>query len=513
MLGLKSVLRKIFKTGSDESVLEKQNVLAESRLCLNSAQEQILSFLKHSTARLVGVEAPTGTGKTVAYLKYAGEYEKTIISTFTKSLQEQITEDIERFFPEYSYVVLKGRANYLCLDKLALFDPEKADILAKTKPPFSEEISVSSQYCRAEYNCPKKDRCEYQRVVERAKKSKIIIVNHFLLKSILNRALPENTLLVVDECHHLKNALKQEITISAEALCREIKEPDVAEYKTQQEYNKAVERYLRVLQQRQFAEKHEIKSPGIYEYNISLEEEFQKVRRVLFVSATFSHDALEVEDFYCLKDLRSWSGITVHIKNTLYKDKNYLSILGKTVKQALQNYSKTIILATNYETLDWLKKEFPEIVTTKEEKAFSLAERLKTGSIKAIAGCDTLWTGIDIPGRKCIIMTKLPFPSVEAEHNYRNSVGEMVRKFKQGLGRMLRSRECCGEVFLLDRRAVDYPDIMEHLHHLVNQGAKLINDVTTIEENNTIKFSEIVSLKAKTIPSEENQKTFRSAAV
>lgn len=71
------------------------------------------------------VEAGTGTGKTFAYLISAlVSGKKTIISTGSKSLQEQLfhrdlplmTEAIGFTGP---VALLKGRANYLCLDRLA----------------------------------------------------------------------------------------------------------------------------------------------------------------------------------------------------------------------------------------------------------------------------------------------------------------------------------------------------------------------------------------------------------
>ena len=71
------------------------------------------------------VEAGTGTGKTFAYLVPALlSGRKTIISTGTKALQDQL---YHRDLPLVAKAVgrpvttalLKGRANYLCLHRLA----------------------------------------------------------------------------------------------------------------------------------------------------------------------------------------------------------------------------------------------------------------------------------------------------------------------------------------------------------------------------------------------------------
>ncbi len=70
------------------------------------------------------VEAGTGTGKTFAYLApalIAGK--KTIISTGSKNLQDQLfSRDLPAIKKALNYsgkiALLKGRSNYLCLERL-----------------------------------------------------------------------------------------------------------------------------------------------------------------------------------------------------------------------------------------------------------------------------------------------------------------------------------------------------------------------------------------------------------
>src|SRR3990172_7177216 len=65
-------------------------------------------------------EAGTGSGKTLAYLipsVLSGR--KTVVSTGTKTLQQQIVENdvpivLESLRSSFSCVVVKGRGNYLC---------------------------------------------------------------------------------------------------------------------------------------------------------------------------------------------------------------------------------------------------------------------------------------------------------------------------------------------------------------------------------------------------------------
>src|ERR671910_556090 len=75
------------------------------------------------------VEAGTGTGKTLAYLVPAvaaalGGRGRVIISTGTKNLQEQLMEKdipfLQGILPKpFSATYMKGRNNYLCINRLA----------------------------------------------------------------------------------------------------------------------------------------------------------------------------------------------------------------------------------------------------------------------------------------------------------------------------------------------------------------------------------------------------------
>jgi ATP-dependent DNA helicase DinG len=66
------------------------------------------------------VEAGTGTGKTLAYLIPAiRSGKRVVISTATKSLQEQLFEKdipfLQKYFaPDLKVAVMKGRSNFLC---------------------------------------------------------------------------------------------------------------------------------------------------------------------------------------------------------------------------------------------------------------------------------------------------------------------------------------------------------------------------------------------------------------
>src|SRR5690348_11158322 len=69
-------------------------------------------------------EAPTGSGKSLAYLVAAvASGLKVVVATSTIALQSQLTgKDLpalqESGGLDFSYALLKGRANYLCRAKL-----------------------------------------------------------------------------------------------------------------------------------------------------------------------------------------------------------------------------------------------------------------------------------------------------------------------------------------------------------------------------------------------------------
>lgn len=198
------------------------------------------------------IEAPTGTGKSLAYL-IAGVTEaikigkKLVIATATKTLQGQLSsKDIPLFIKasgiKIKYGLAKGRSNYLCPyqlensmsdvanDMVAQAD-NSAEKLTKIATAFSSDwdgdldnapvmienklkplITVDKHQCLG-YQCPhnQKDesRCPFYNNREYLKGCDLIVTNHSLLMADLDSGggnvlpvKPESYFLCVDEAHN-----------------------------------------------------------------------------------------------------------------------------------------------------------------------------------------------------------------------------------------------------------------------------------------------------------------------
>ncbi|GAB6182820.1 hypothetical protein JCM13991_05610 [Thermodesulfovibrio hydrogeniphilus] len=329
-----------------------------------------------------------------------------------------------------------------------------------------EKVKVTSQYCRPEYQCPHKHSCEYALLREKAKYAQVIIINHFLINAFSNSF---DGCLIIDDCQHLEKALKQEVEFTKDDF-EEPVEPNPSAFNSQQKYNKALEEYLIHLEKFQLIQQLEIKEPGTYPVEIPLQ--LDNPSKIIFISATLPDVfPVEIQDSYIISDKRNWERIKVTVKNVNYKQNNYFNVLSNQIQYALRHYPKVIILSTSFDQLKLIEQKFPTIQTQLKHSPFQLAQMLKNGQVQAIAGCNAMWTGIDVPGEKCIIMTKLPFPNLDKETEFTKSVSKMVTTLKQGFGRMMRSPDCKGEIILLDNRIYSYPDVIGILNELKSKNA------------------------------------------
>src|SRR5262249_51707179 len=98
-----------------------------------------------------------------------------------------------------------------------------------------------------------------------------------------------------------------------------------------------------------------------------------------------------------------------------------------------------------------------------------LLEKFRAAGNGILFGVDTFWQGVDVPGPalSCVVITKLPFanfstPIEEARREWylenggdyfsEHSLPRAVLKFRQGFGRLIRSKTDRGAVVVLDPR-------------------------------------------------------------
>jgi ATP-dependent DNA helicase DinG len=190
------------------------------------------------------VEAGTGTGKTLAYLVPAiaaalGGNGRVIVSTGTKNLQEQLMEKdipfLQSVLPKpFAATYMKGRNNYLCLNRLARAqsapvldgldevdyfeevcdwskESEFGDRAELANLPeslsFWRHIDARSESCLGQ-KCPDFDACFITRMRNRAQEADVVVVNHHLFFADLSlrngnygSVLPDYTAVILDEAH------------------------------------------------------------------------------------------------------------------------------------------------------------------------------------------------------------------------------------------------------------------------------------------------------------------------
>jgi ATP-dependent DNA helicase DinG len=194
------------------------------------------------------IEAGTGIGKSAAYLIPSIEWsrvnrERVVISTNTINLQEQLIHkdipDVKRALgADFSFVLMKGRSNYLCLNRVgeirqdlfSFLDDEEldqfnqilqwmevtedgslSDLSFVPKPAFWEKINSGSEMCLGG-SCGYFGRCFVNRVKRKAITARLVVTNHHYLladASLLETGasiLPSYDRVVFDEAHNIEDS-------------------------------------------------------------------------------------------------------------------------------------------------------------------------------------------------------------------------------------------------------------------------------------------------------------------
>jgi len=204
-----------------------------------------------NNSKICVAEAGTGVGKSFAYLIpsfawVARNKERVVISTATINLQEQLlNKDIPMVSTITGYklkaVLVKGRRNYLCLQKLkeledeyGLFQEEqeelrkigewaentetgsRSDMAFYPNPNTWSRISSEADSCLG-IRCPFREKCFVLKARREAASAHILIVNHHLLFSDLavksenqgmegSAVLPPYQRIVFDEAHNIERS-------------------------------------------------------------------------------------------------------------------------------------------------------------------------------------------------------------------------------------------------------------------------------------------------------------------
>jgi len=198
-------------------------------------------------------EAGTGTGKTFAYLVAAVlSGKRVIVSTGTKNLQEQL---FHRDLPQVRdaltvplvAALLKGRSNYLCLQRLAAHtgaaghlgaevnadlaliktwagrteDGDRAELAEVPEGSAAWRLATSTLDNCLGGDCPQISDCHVLKARRAAQTADIVVVNHHLLFADLairqegfGELLPGADAVIVDEAHQLPELATQFFGIS-----------------------------------------------------------------------------------------------------------------------------------------------------------------------------------------------------------------------------------------------------------------------------------------------------------
>ncbi|MFM9033146.1 MAG: ATP-dependent DNA helicase [Mycobacterium sp.] len=208
-----------------------------------------------ATGEHLAVQAGTGTGKSLAYLvpaiaRAVSDDSTVVVSTATIALQRQLVDrDLPRLADALAdalprrptFALLKGRRNYLCLNKIhggpgedeapqeELFGTAAVSSLGRDiqrltawagetetgdrddlRPGVPErswsQVSVSARECLGATRCPYGVDCFAEKARAEAAGADIVVTNHALLAidAIAEASvLPEHSFLVIDEAHEL----------------------------------------------------------------------------------------------------------------------------------------------------------------------------------------------------------------------------------------------------------------------------------------------------------------------
>ncbi len=243
------------------SVEQVRAALQQVTRALPTAEERPgQTLMAEAVARAIGrgshllVAAGTGTGKTLGYLVPAVlSGRRTVVATATKALQDQLASKDLPFLEAhlgrpFEWAVLKGRSNYVCLQRLrelaqagdGQLELEEmagttrvevkrlAEWAATTRTGDLAEldwapsdaaaraVTVSSDECPGATRCPLGQPCFAEGARARAQAADVVVVNLHLYGLDVAAGgviLPEHDVVVIDEAHQLEDIMSDTVGV------------------------------------------------------------------------------------------------------------------------------------------------------------------------------------------------------------------------------------------------------------------------------------------------------------
>src|ERR671935_233951 len=163
------------------------------------------------------------------------------------------------------------------------------------------------------------------------------------------------------------------------------------------------------------------------------------------------------------------------------RDTDYHKALERWIAHFVERTDgRAFVLFTSYRDLQQVAGEMPKLFVAKGMNLLiqgggaprgKLLEQFKTTPRSVLFGTDSFWSGVDVPGEALsnVIITRLPFavpdhPLIEAKlesiearggNSFNEfSLPEAILKFRQGVGRLIRTKTDTGIIVVLDNRVL-----------------------------------------------------------